>query len=210
MNIRITKFVHSCVIVESESRTVLFDPGVFSWESGIDFDALPSIDRLAITHEHQDHLYLPFVEEIIKKNPSIQIIANRTVLKLLEQYKLKVKMRESSNCLQPFKADHEETPWIPGVENNGFHFMDTFTHPGDSHSLAETKEILALPITAPWGSLTTALKLAIRLKPKIVIPIHDWHLNPDARAWYYRICQEYLNYEKIKFLCIKDGDPIDL
>ncbi|MCE7936270.1 hypothetical protein DYH10_00545 [Candidatus Saccharibacteria bacterium CPR2] len=210
MSISVTKFAHSCILAETKERTALFDPGIFSWKSGIDFEALPVVDRLVITHEHQDHFYMPFVKFLVRKFPDMHIVADQTILNLIEKANIKARLRTSSDCLRPFKANHEVTPWTQEVKNKGFHFMDVLTHPGDSHSFDETKDILALPITAPWGSLTNAVKLAVELKPRVVLPIHDWHLNSEAKKWYYNTCQSTLNSKGIKFLDLIDGVKVDL
>ena len=60
---KITKFVHSCLLVEMPapiSRTALFDPGVWST---VDVNKLEYLDDIIITHEHGDH----FDPELVKK-----------------------------------------------------------------------------------------------------------------------------------------------
>src|SRR5579864_2125034 len=87
---KITKFVHSCLLVEGnletgEARNILIDPGQFSWESGlIDLNKLPQVNRILITHEHQDHFYLPFVQALKEKFPDAKIITNPNVVKILK------------------------------------------------------------------------------------------------------------------------------
>ena len=49
--------------------------------------------------------------------------------------------------------------------NTLFHVFGELTHPGDSLQFSETKEILALPIQAPWGSMVASLEKAAQLKP---------------------------------------------
>jgi len=54
---KITKFVHSCVLVEEGSKVVLFDPGGFTWNNGsFDLSQIKHLDSIAITHSHGDHL----------------------------------------------------------------------------------------------------------------------------------------------------------
>ena len=52
---KITKFVHSCILVETPERVGLFDPGVFS-ERAFNPETLQKLDDIIITHKHQDHL----------------------------------------------------------------------------------------------------------------------------------------------------------
>ena len=79
----------------------------------------------------------------------------------------------------------------PQPDKIGVHYLDKFTDPGDSHSFTETKAILALPVQAPWGSKIAAINLALKLQPKYIIPIHDWHWRDEARE------QSYNDLEKL-------------
>jgi L-ascorbate metabolism protein UlaG (beta-lactamase superfamily) len=95
-------------------------------------------------------------------------------------------------------------------EQRAVHYLDRLTHPGDSHSFAETKAILALPVQAPWGSTRNAVKLALQLKPKYIVPIHDWHWNDAAREQIYGRFERLLTPEGITFLKLKNSEPIIL
>jgi L-ascorbate metabolism protein UlaG (beta-lactamase superfamily) len=84
------------------------------------------------------------------------------------------------------------------------------SHPGDSHSFTETKQILALPITAPWGATIKGVNLAIKLKPKYVIPIHDWHWSEDARHGMYDGIEKAFANEDITFFRPETGEAMDI
>jgi len=110
-----------------------------------------------------------------------------------------------------FDSPHESVaPLFPQPEEIGVHYLDALTHPGDSHSFSETKQILALPITAPWGATVNAVNLAVKLKPKYVIPIHDWHWRDEARENMYGLIEEALAKHGITFLKVKNGEPFTL
>ena len=51
---RITKFTHSCVRLETEAGRLVVDPGVFSGSDELE-QALDGVDALLVTHEHPDH-----------------------------------------------------------------------------------------------------------------------------------------------------------
>ena len=88
------------------------------------------------------------------------------------------------------------------------HYLDLLSHPGDSHSFNETKLILALPVSGPWASTVTAVNLAIKLKPKTVLPIHDWHWSDAARQQMYQGIGEALGKQGIDFIWLQTGEPI--
>jgi hypothetical protein len=90
------------------------------------------------------------------------------------------------------------------------HFADKLTVGGDRHNLEESKQILAFPITAPWGSVKQGAEMVLRLKPKYVFPQHDWHWNETARqAEYIRAADIYASHG-ISFLKPEDGESIEV
>jgi L-ascorbate metabolism protein UlaG (beta-lactamase superfamily) len=209
---KITKFVHSCLLAETPDRVVLIDPGVYSWESGLfKLNQIERIDRIAITHEHSDHFHIPFIEEVVNKFPDVNIVASGSVTEQLKKAGVLATFRgTTTNCLKPFEAIHEAIPSGSFPDNIGFHFKDQLTHPGDSFSFNESKEILALPYTAPWGSVTDAVNLAIKLKPKFIIPIHDWYVSKEGKKWLYKIMSDIFVKHGINFVDIKDGQTVTL
>ena len=49
---KITKFGHSCLLVEENGVRILFDPGSYSTAQ----NDVKNIDVVLITHEHSDHV----------------------------------------------------------------------------------------------------------------------------------------------------------
>lgn len=210
---KITKYVHSCLLVETEKETVLFDPGQFSWESGtFNIDTLKKLDIVVITHEHPDHFYDVFVKVIEEKFPKACFISTPTVVAELKKLGVKNAVCESMPSIKVFstKRHAKIEPLAPSSENIAVHVADRLTVGGDRHDLEETKEILALPITAPWGSAREAADMALRLKPKFIIPIHDWHWNEAARLAEYGRSGEVYAHHGITLIKPVDGVPIEL
>lgn len=211
---QITKYVHSCVLVETEERVGLFDPGSYSWDSGIfRIEAIERIDRIVITHEHSDHCHPPFIQAVLERFPQAHIVCNESVQRVLEGAGISATFRgDQTACTRPFEAPHEKLPMlsVEPPKNTGFHFVGLFTHPGDSHHFSETKTVLALPVTAPWGSTTAAVELAVRLKPKYVLPIHDWHYKDAARLRLHESIETELTNYGISMLRPTDGSAISL
>ena len=110
-----------------------------------------------------------------------------------------------------FDDPHEAVePLFITPDQIGVHYLAMLTHPGDSHSFSETKAILALPVTAPWGATTTAVKLALELKPQYVLPIHDWHWRPEARDQMYSALEQAFAQHGITFVKLVTGEPVTL
>lgn len=207
---KITKFEHSCLLVEMPApinRTAIFDPGSMS-EPLVSVDSLEYLDDIIITHAHGDHFHLPMIQKLLQKFPDVRITAPNEVVEQLEQVGIKA-TSESSDGIEIFDAPHESVaPMFPQPEEIGVHYLDRLTHPGDSHSFNETKAVLALPMTAPWGSMVHAVNLALKLQPKFIVPIHDWHWKDEAKESTYQNLVGLFKDKGITFLHVKNGEPV--
>ena len=211
--VKITKFVHSCLLIEHEEKVVLCDPGQFSWESGVfDINALPQLDLIIVTHEHFDHMYVPFITALRAKFTNAPILTTPNAKQQLETAGV-AKISIESHGLEKVFSVHKHASLDPlgaAPENIAVHVFDTVTVGGDRHDLEETKAVLALPATAPWGSLMGAASTLQRLKPQFVIPIHDWHWNETARLQAYDRLDTFAKENGITFLRPTDGQPIEV
>lgn len=211
---KITKYVHSCLLVETEKETILIDPGDYSWESGLfDIDALDKLDIVVVTHEHPDHFHEPFIRALVKKFPDVCFITTPGVADQLHTMGFKKAFCESTPSVQVFSTNRHasvEPLAPPPPENIAVHIAGRLTVGGDRHDLEESKEILALPITAPWGSVKQGAEMVMRLKPKTVIPIHDWHWREKARAGEYERSGGVYKEHGITFIEPVDGQPMEV
>ena len=206
---QITKFVHSCLLVETDDRTALFDPGAMS-QAAVPVDQLEALDDIIITHQHADHFNVELIQDLLRKFPGVQITAPTEVVALLGREGLSA-TDQPSQGIEFFEAPHESVaPLFPQPQEIGVHYVDQFSNPGDSHSFTETKAVLALPITAPWGSSVKALNLALQLKPQYVVPIHDWHWRDEARQQTYDRFEKILAEQGIMFLKPETGVPLHI
>ena len=69
---RITRYGHSCVLVEDGAGRVLLDPGMFS--SG--FEDLRGLTAVLITHQHPDHLDVERVTRLMEANPDAILVTD--------------------------------------------------------------------------------------------------------------------------------------
>lgn len=210
---KITKYVHACLLVETENQTILVDPGQFSWESGFfELEDLEKLDTVVITHEHFDHFHQPFIEAVLHKFPEVKIVSTPTVVKKLRELGATHASSESAPEVEVFSVNQHASLEPIGVapENIAVHVADTLTIGGDRHDLEESRNVLALTVTAPWGSMINAAGMAQRLKPKKIIPVHDWHWNEQAREGAYSTLEGFFANQNIEFIKVRDGQAIEV
>lgn len=207
---KITKLGHSCLLVEMPDRTALFDPG--NW-SEVSVDALQWLDDIFITHKHPDHMDVDVISRLQEKFPDVRITAAPDAAEELAKAGVANVQTSPPDGVRFFDAPHEAIrPFMEAdpPDEIGVHYLDLLSHPGDSHSFKETMPILALPVQGPWGSLVDAARLGLALKPKYIIPIHDWHWSDKARRSQYERLKKLFAENDITFLDLENGAPVVL
>lgn len=210
---RLTKFVHSCLLVESGGKTILIDPGKYSWDSHLlSLGKIDDLDFVVITHEHPDHFHLPFLQAITQRFPHATIITNSDMAKTISRAGVSNPVTSGSeDGIIVFEAKHEPLPLdLPAPLNIGVHIDDLLTHPGDALRISHTRRVLALPMTAPWGSLKQSLEEVVKIKPRVVVPLHDWHWHKEARQEQYKMAAKLLLTHGIKFIPLENAVPVEL
>jgi L-ascorbate metabolism protein UlaG (beta-lactamase superfamily) len=183
---RITKFGHSCLLVEEKSARIMIDPGNFS--SGQ--ESAEHINAILITHEHPDHVSVESLKAILDKNPQASVYTNESVaanllceLPSLQPFVIHdgTEFSVKGVAVKVFGVDHACIhDSIPLIRNSGFLIGGCFFYPGDALTqFPENVEVLALPVAAPWMRLSEAIDYAVKLKPKVCFPVHDGQLRKD-------------------------------
>ncbi|WP_116106096.1 MBL fold metallo-hydrolase [Lewinella sp. IMCC34191] len=180
---KITKYLHSCLLLEHDNQRLLFDPGSFSFAHGeVDAMKLTDIDYLVITHNHPDHLFLPAIKQIVANN-DLEIIANQEVADKLQGESFEVTVFEEGKRqfgafhLEAVPVSHEPilSDTMPVV--TAFYINDSVLNPGDSFSEDLLRfrgcDVLLCPIMAPFLTEVQAFDFMTKMQPKAVIPVHD-------------------------------------
>jgi len=205
---KITKYNHACLLVEDNGTNTLIDPGNYS-EEVMDVESLPNLNYIAITHAHQDHFYLPLVKKLVTKFPDVKIIATPEIVEQLAKENIQA-TSEGDDYISVTPVPHEKVWAAPQAQNIMVTVGGRLAHPGDSHTFTTNAEILALPFAAPWGSTTRAVEIVEELKPKVVIPIHDFMLKDASRQGMYGWVQSYLEPKGIDFKKIESAEPVEV
>ncbi|MCL1588297.1 MAG: MBL fold metallo-hydrolase, partial [Actinomycetia bacterium] len=182
MDVTITKLMHACLLVEANGRRILLDPGIFTHQDErFDLSMVEGVDRVLITHEHADHVSVDLVQGVLERSNDAVVETTESLATILAGEGIEAVTEGTPQ----FAAPHERIPIGPGPQNTGFHVEGVLSHPGDSHSFVESMPILAMPFTAPWGSLVDGVDRTRLVNPRFVIPIHDWAISPGGRDFMY-------------------------
>ena len=74
MGMTIKKYAHACLLIEMKGVRIIADPG--NWNELPD---ATGVHALLITHEHQDHMDLGQIKQIMERNPGLRIITHAGV-----------------------------------------------------------------------------------------------------------------------------------
>lgn len=210
---RVTKFVHSCLLVETSKIKALIDPGKFTADSHLlNLKKIDELDYIIISHEHLDHYNVPLLKSLSGRFPHATIITNKDLFKDIEKLGLPNQiLAGSDDRVNVFEAKHEPLPMdVSNVMNIGVHLDDEFTYPGDSYDFEHSRQILAIPMTGPFASFKQALDSILKIKPKVVLPLHDWEWHKEARNSRYAFAKEQLEPHGIDFIKLENAEPLEL
>ena len=181
---RITRYGHSCLLVEDGDARLLLDPGIFS----TGFEPLRGLTGVLITHQHPDHLDLARLRPLLEANPDARLYCDEGTgpgLDVPAQVVRDGDRLEIGTRVDVLGAQHAAIhPDLPRIPNVGFLVGERFFTPGDALTVPPADvEVLGLPTAAPWLKLSEAVDLLRAVVPRIAFPVHDAVLA-TPQIWY--------------------------
>ena len=184
---KLTKFTHSCVRLEKDSKVLVFDPGNLSATD----EALAGADVVLITHEHPDHIDVDAVVAALLGDGSLQLFAPAGVATQLREKAPDAGSRihtvapgetfdAGGFAVQSFGGQHALIhSQIPVVANVGYLVDANVYHPGDSFVVPDGVGVqnLLVPIHAPWNKVGEVVDFVIGVRAPRAFPVHDGLLN---------------------------------
>jgi L-ascorbate metabolism protein UlaG (beta-lactamase superfamily) len=218
---KITKYIHSCLVFELNGHKLLFDPGNFTFVEGlVTPDVFSDVNTIIITHIHPDHLDTENLKKIIELSKATVYTNSEVGIAIQKegmQYEL---MEEGIFNIGPFKLEaipvvHEPLLDNPIPQMTGFIINDKVLHPVDSMEPKLTEyqdiELLIMVTMAPFTNELKIADFADKIRPKQILPVHDGYAKP------FFVRQRFENYAKhfdksgIKFNTIyQPGDSITI
>jgi L-ascorbate metabolism protein UlaG (beta-lactamase superfamily) len=211
--VRLTKFGHSCLLVEEAGARVLLDPGSFS--EG--FEELEGLTAVCVTHQHPDHLDRDRLRALLDGNSGVRVVADEGSAPALDEAGAAVEVVHDGDELtlgglgvrvagREHAAVHPDVPRVPNV---GYLVGGRLFHPGDALTVpGEPVEVLAVPAGAPWLKLAEAVDYLRRVGPRVAVPVHEKVLSAAGIALHYRLLDELGGTTALRVL--DDGRPLEL
>jgi len=218
---KISKYLHSCLVFEQDGYKLLFDPGKFSFAEGlVSPEMFADVDGIIITHIHPDHLDVDILEKVITISHA-PVYTNGQVGKVLAKHNIPHTVWiDGVYNLGPFKlqaitVNHELILDNPLPQMTGFIINDRVLHPVDSMEDALLKykgiELLIMVTMAPFTNELRIADFADKLQPKQILPVHDGYAKDFFIEQRYAAYEKHFEKRGIKFNKVyKVGDSIDL
>jgi L-ascorbate metabolism protein UlaG (beta-lactamase superfamily) len=208
---RISKYIHACLLVEKGADKILFDPGKFSFIEGlVKPEQFRNLSAVVLTHQHPDHIDDEALAKILDNNPSAVVLANTEISTRLAQKGIVTEVFETGSrqlgsfTLAAFDAPHAPLLNATPPQNTAYLVDNSFLHPGDSFSdslnVVKNTIALALPIMAPWNTELEIAAFAGRIRPRQVVPIHDGYAKDFFRRTRYENFENYFSKQGIEFI----------
>jgi len=210
---RLTKFVHSCLLIEKNNAKIFVDPGIYSWKSGIVPDStLDGITHVVVTHAHPDHLNQDFVEAIYKVSLDSKWYGPAEVVNQLKSWGITGNDKSDDSSIEFIESKHADlSPWFgQQPDHTSYMLLGEVLVGGDCHTLTDGKnaKVFAGAINGgPWGGVVGYTKMieSMKNRPKNVVPLHDWHWNDEARNGIYARLTELMPEFSITFIALENG-----
>ncbi|MDP3988881.1 MAG: MBL fold metallo-hydrolase [bacterium] len=207
----IQKIGHCCLVIEVGGVRIMTDPGRFTREQVQE----KGIDVILITHLHADHLDQETFPEVIAHNPTARIITNTEVAGILLKKGIEAEVLEegtleiSGVAIGAHTTAHEHIYDGIVLPKNVGYVVSGLYIPGDSYTVPDISvDVLALPISAPWGKVAGAIDFARSVGAKRCFPIHDGILSGEGQAVFNRVIQNQLEKQGIVYTPLSKGEGI--
>ena len=211
----IMKLVHSCLLIEKDGKRILVDPGVYSWQNeavkNTDFSGISSV---VVTHNHPDHLNDEFASAIKSASPDAKWYSTKEASEQLKNLGIDSATNSQDEDIKFVESDHADlSPWYgEQPQHTSYLLFGEVLVSGDCQTLtsAHGARVLAGAINGgPWGAVVGFCKMieAMDERPKVVLPLHDWHWNDEARDGIYSKLPEVMEQFDIQFIPLQTCEP---
>ena len=212
---RLTKFGHSCLLVEEGRARILLDPGTMS--DG--FEELEGLSAVLFTHQHGDHLDTERLRGVLDRNQGVRVVSDEGSAELLGEAGVAVEVVHDGDefevggvGVRVAGRDHAIIhPDIPVVFNVGYLVAGRLFHPGDAFTPpGQRVDVLAVPAGAPWLKVSEPISYLRQVRPLVAVPVHEKVLSAAGMSIHYRQLEQLGARDGTTFRSLDDGKPVEL
>ena len=216
---KITKFPQSCLLIETQEKKILIDPGNLKYKEEY-FAIWNSVDIILITHKHPDHCY---TERLEKLDKSIKIYATQEVKEanktlvinivkendIIELGSIKIEVVHAIHGYQPLlkgeKEIHENVGYIiDDGKNRLYTTSDTICFKNDYQA-----DILAIPVTG-HGVTMSAFEAALYAKEVGAVLTLPIHMDNPAFPPDFKFIEEMLDKYEVEYEILENDETIEI
>ncbi len=206
----LTKYRHSCLLLDVGGVRLLLDPGVFS----AGFEQLTDLAAVLITHQHPDHLDVERIAALVKANPQAVVISDAASASQLAGAGVEAKAvgpGEDTSVegvsIVVYGGQHAQiAPGVAVPPNVGYAVDGRFAYAGDAYTAPpEPVQVLAIPTAAPWLRAADTVGFLQQVRPQAVVPVHEALLAHTEV--YYGLYRRFAEEQDTAFHVIDDGQP---
>jgi L-ascorbate metabolism protein UlaG (beta-lactamase superfamily) len=182
---KLTKFEHSCLVIELEGEKLVIDPGSFT----IPLVDYTGITAVVITHEHADHWTPEHLTRIVRDSPDAKLYGPEGVAHAASEFDI-IAVHDGDVVVAgvftlAFHGGRHAVihSSIPVIDNLGVMVNDRLFYPGDSFTVpAAPVEVLATPVGAPWLKISEVMDYVTAVAPKRSFPVHEMVLSAAGKS----------------------------
>lgn len=216
---KIIKFPQSCLLIETNNKKILIDPGTLKYKEEY-FDIWNNVDVILITHKHSDHCNTQVIEKL---NKSIRIYStqevqeanmnlNINVIKendIIELDSIKIEVVHAIHGYQPLlkgsKEIHENVGYIiDDGENRLYSTSDTICFNNNYKA-----DILCIPVTG-MGLTMSAFEAALYSKEVGATLTILVHMDNPAFPPDFKFIDEMFNKYEVEYEILENDETIEI
>lgn len=211
---RLTKYEHSCLLLENNGKKLFVDPGSFTTP----LTETANTAAVVITHEHADHWTPEQLNRILDMNPGVPIYAPAGVAAAAEGFDITIvapgdTIEADPFTLRFFGGTHAVIhSSIPTVDNVGVLVNDALYYGGDSFTVPEgvDVDVLAVPAGAPWLKIGEVIDYVLEVKPRRSFPAHEMVLSVAGKGMSNGRIQAATEQNGGEFFALEPGESLDI
>ncbi|MFP7759824.1 MBL fold metallo-hydrolase [Marisediminicola sp. LYQ85] len=212
---KVTKYEHSCLVLEKSGQSLIVDPGMFTTPLS---DAR-GVTAIVITHEHPDHWTPEQLRRILDVNSGATIYGPAGVAAAAgDDVDVTVvaagdEIEAGPFSLRFFGGTHAEIHRsIPLVDNVGVLVDGELYYAGDSFFIPEGVDIptLAVPAGAPWLKIGEVIDYVEAIAPRRSFAVHEMVLSVAGKGMSNDRIKAATEKGGGEFFALEPGSSLDL